>query len=79
MPPSLTGRLSTHTHTHIHTYMHTHSAGVGRTGTFITIDSVLEQVEKDGMVDIAGTVNKIRQQRMNMVQTVVRKEGRRRG
>ena len=55
--------------------MCTHSAGVGRTGTFITIDSVLEQVEKDGMVDIAGTVNKIRQQRMNMVQTVVRKEG----
>ena len=51
--------------------MHTHSAGVGRTGTLITIDSVLEQVEKDGMVDIAGTVNKIRQQRMNMVQTVV--------
>ena len=44
---------------------------MGRTGTLITIDSVLEQVEKDGMVDIAGTVNKIRQQRMNMVQTVV--------
>lgn len=44
---------------------------MGRTGTFIIVDSVLEQVEKDGMVDIAGTVNKIRQQRMNMVQTVV--------
>ena len=44
---------------------------MGRTGTLITIDSVLEQVEKDGMVDIAGTVSKTRQQRMNMVQTVV--------
>ena len=28
-------------------------------------------MKKDGMVDIAGTVNKIRQKRMNMVQTVV--------
>ena len=44
---------------------------MGRTGTLIIIDSVLEQVEKDGVVDIAGTVSKTRQQRMNMVQTVV--------
>ena len=48
------------------------SAGVGRTGTFITIDNVLEQVSKEGVVDISGTVIKIRQQRMKMVQTVVR-------
>ena len=47
------------------------SAGVGRTGTFITIDHVLEQVEKEGVVDIAGVINKIRQQRMKLVQTVV--------
>ena len=44
---------------------------MGRTGTFITIDNVLEQVEKEGVVDTAGTVSKIRQQRMIMVQTVV--------
>ena len=48
-----------------------HSAGVGRTGTFITIDHVLEQVEKEGVVDIAGVINKIRTQRMKLVQTVV--------
>ena len=47
------------------------SAGVGRTGTFITIDHVLEQVGKEGVVDIAGVINKIRQQRMKLVQTVV--------
>ena len=47
------------------------SAGVGRTGTFITIDHVLEQVEKEVVVDIPGVINKIRTQRMKLVQTVV--------
>ena len=47
------------------------SAGVGRTGTFITIDCVLEQLQKKQVIDIFGTVNSIRHQRMNMVQTVV--------
>ena len=44
---------------------------MGRTGTFITIDHVLEQVGKEGVVDIAGVINKIREQRMKLVQTVV--------
>ena len=57
--------------------MHAHccacacSAGVGRTGTFICIDNVLEQVKKEKLVDIAGAINKMRHQRMKMVQTVV--------
>ena len=47
------------------------SAGVGRTGTFIAIDMALEQVERGGTVDIPGVVNRLRQQRMKMVQTEV--------
>ena len=48
------------------------SAGVGRTGTFICIDNVLEQIKKEKVVDIAGVMNKMRHQRMKMVQTSVR-------
>ena len=47
------------------------SAGVGRTGSFIAIDIALEQANKEGIVDIPGIVNRLRQQRMCMVQTVV--------
>ena len=47
------------------------SAGIGRTGTFICIDNVLDQIEKEQVVDIAGAINKMRHQRMKMVQTVV--------
>ena len=48
------------------------SAGVGRTGTFIAVDLALEQARKERVVDIAGIVNRLRQQRMKMVQTLVR-------
>ena len=48
-----------------------YSAGVGRTGTFICIDNVLEQIKKEKVVDIAGAINKMRNQRMKMVQTHV--------
>ena len=55
----------------VYHYLPTCSAGVGRTGTFITIDHVLEQAKRENVVDIPGTVNRIRQQRMKLVQTVV--------
>ena len=60
--------------TSIQSYQLSHyhlSAGVGRTGTFICIDNVLEQIKKEEVVDIAGAINKLRHQRMKMVQTIV--------
>ena len=47
------------------------SAGVGRTGTYITLDNVLDQIEAEGLVDIDGVIVKARCQRMKMVQTKV--------
>ena len=51
------------------------SAGVGHTGTFIAIDMAIEQANKEGLIDIPGIVNRLRQQRMKMVQTKVRLNG----
>ena len=47
------------------------SAGVGRTGTYIVVDIALEQARREGVVDIAGIINRLRKQRMKMVQTAV--------
>ena len=47
------------------------SAGVGRTGTYIAVDIALEQANRERIVDIAGIINRLREQRMKMVQTAV--------
>ncbi|XP_076880405.1 receptor-type tyrosine-protein phosphatase C isoform X35 [Brachyhypopomus gauderio] len=44
------------------------SAGVGRTGTYIGIDAMIESLESEGRVDIYGYVAKLRRQRCLMVQ-----------
>uniref|UniRef100_A0A3B1IBT9 protein-tyrosine-phosphatase n=1 Tax=Astyanax mexicanus TaxID=7994 RepID=A0A3B1IBT9_ASTMX len=47
------------------------SAGVGRTGVFITLSIVLERMRYEGAVDIFQTVKMLRTQRPAMVQTEV--------
>ena len=45
------------------------SAGVGRTGAFIVIDSMLERMKHERTVDVYGHVTCLRAQRNYMVQT----------
>ena len=47
------------------------SAGVGRTGVFITLSIVLERMQYEGVVDVFQTVRILRTQRPAMVQTEV--------
>ncbi|XP_058856002.1 receptor-type tyrosine-protein phosphatase V-like isoform X2 [Acipenser ruthenus] len=46
------------------------SAGVGRTGTFITLDWLLQQLKSGSAVDVPGIVHKLRRSRCLMVQTL---------
>ncbi|XP_071617757.1 receptor-type tyrosine-protein phosphatase eta-like isoform X2 [Heliangelus exortis] len=45
------------------------SAGVGRTGTFIAIDRLIQQMEMENTVDVYGVVYELRMHRPLMVQT----------
>ncbi|XP_071283882.1 receptor-type tyrosine-protein phosphatase eta-like isoform X8 [Agelaius tricolor] len=45
------------------------SAGVGRTGTFIAIDRLIQQMEMENTVDVYGVVYDLRMHRPLMVQT----------
>ncbi|XP_074610552.1 tyrosine-protein phosphatase non-receptor type 13-like [Acropora palmata] len=45
------------------------SAGIGRTGTLITIDAALGLMERDLLVDVNKIVRNLREQRQGMIQT----------
>ena len=48
------------------------SAGIGRTGTFIVIDIIIDQIKRQGLnceIDIQRTIQAVRSQRSGMVQT----------
>ncbi|KAH9366421.1 hypothetical protein HPB48_022009 [Haemaphysalis longicornis] len=46
------------------------SAGIGRTGAYILLDNVLEQADAEGVVDVVGQLAAMRQNRMNVVETL---------
>ena len=46
-----------------------YSAGVGRSGTFIALDRILQQIKHSDVVDIFGIVWQMRKERVWMVQT----------
>ena len=48
------------------------SAGVGRTGTFITLDAMMERLKEKDNVSIFEFVSEMRTRRKQMVQTMVR-------
>jgi protein-tyrosine phosphatase len=45
------------------------SAGVGRTGTFITMDILLKMIEYNGVINIYEIVKNLRTERVKMVQS----------
>ena len=47
------------------------SAGVGRTGTFMALDMLLDAAKRRGEVDVLAVVTHLRHQRMTLVQTKV--------
>ena len=72
--------LYTRLHCHTHILLGTHdsgqysfcSAGVGRTGTFMTLHAQLKRMERENNIDIFGYVRSMRYNRNCMVQTEVR-------
>ena len=47
------------------------SAGVGRTGTFVLLDSMLERIQEENTVNVYEFLVSLRKRRVLMVQTLV--------
>ncbi|XP_064476699.1 receptor-type tyrosine-protein phosphatase S-like [Ornithodoros turicata] len=46
------------------------SGGIGRTGTFILLDSMMDQSEKEGQVNLVEQLRAMRQNRINLVESL---------
>ena len=57
--------------THLSMCTFTFSAGVGRTGTFITLDAMMERLKERDDLNIFEFVNEMRTRRKQIVQTIV--------
>ena len=44
---------------------------MGRTGTYMALDYLLQQAKIEGVVDVCGCVSLLREKRMDMVQMLV--------
>ena len=51
-------------------YLFFSSAGVGRTGTYIAIDAMIDKIKQEGKIDIYNFAVQMRRERHLMVQTV---------
>ena len=51
--------------------MFNYSAGVGRSGTFIALDRLLQDILDNDIIDIFNVVSEMRKERVWMVQTEV--------
>ena len=60
-----------HSHSNPNSLLVHCSAGVGRTGTLITLDAMLKRMKEEGNINIFPFVKYLRTQRVLMVQTVV--------
>ncbi|CAI8034625.1 Receptor-type tyrosine-protein phosphatase O, partial [Geodia barretti] len=49
--------------------VHPCSAGVGRTGCYVALDTLLQHVEEHDFIDVFGLVSEMRQHRNHMIQT----------
>lgn len=47
------------------------SAGVGRSGAFVALDSMLQKMELEQVIDVYNFVTHMRSKRSHLVQTVV--------
>jgi len=47
------------------------SAGIGRTGTYLSLDYLADQAEAEGYVNVFQCVQDLRHQRVNSIQNVV--------